>query len=112
MKLIASNYDQFTGTTEETWYDEAEGKITLRRWQDVEHTLAMNKVMFNEHSGKKPSFADVKDGVYLKARIPTSVVEKWLREDGFDWYKASEADRKKKLNSNENQKFLVRPGKI
>ena len=114
MKKIASNHEEFTGITEETWYDEATRKLTLRRYLDVEHTLAMNKVLFNEHSSKKPTFTDVgKDnGMYLKARIPFMVIEKWLREDGFDWYKATPAERKTKLNDNENQKLLVRPGRL
>jgi hypothetical protein len=114
MKLIKRDYEAITGITEETWYDEQTRKLTLKRFQDVEHTLAMNKVLFNEHRSKKPTFTDVgKDnGMYLKARIPFMIIEKWLREDGFNWYKATPEERKRKLNSNENQKLLTRPGRL
>jgi hypothetical protein len=111
-KLLARDYDQFTGITEETWYDEDAGTITLRRLQDVEHTLAMNKVMNNMHTSKKPSFNDVKGGAYHKARIPFMVVEKWMREEGFNWFKSTDKERRAKLNDSENSKLLVRPGKL
>ena len=110
-KLIAKDYDQFTGMTEETWYDEAEGTITLRRLQDVEHTLAMNKVMHNEHTAKKPTYSD-STGLHQVARIPFAVVEKWLREDGFDWFNSTDKERKAKLNDRDNSKLLVRPGTL
>lgn len=110
-KLLASEYDKFTGMTEETWYDEAEGTITLRRLQDVEHTLAMNKVMFNEHTAKKPNYANSK-GFHQVARIPFAIVEKWLREDGFDFMNAGDKERKAKLNDRDYRKLLVRPGKL
>lgn len=113
MKRIKVDHDEITGITEETWYDEKTKRLTLRRLQDVEHTLAMNKVMFNEHRGKKPTFTDVgKDnGMYLKARIPFIIIEKWMRE-GFDWYKATPAQRKAKLNDKDNSKLIVRPGRL
>ena len=112
MKLIAREYDQILGITEETWYDEAAGTVTLKRFQDVEHTLALNKVMFNEHASKKPTFTDVEGGAYLKARIPFIVVEKWLREEGFNWYTSDPKDKRAKLNDIENSKLLVRPGRL
>jgi len=111
MRLLHRDYDEWSGITEETWYDDMTKRITLRRYQDVQETLNLNKEIFNSHAGKKPKFNDV-DGLYLKARIPFMILEKWLREDGFDWYKATPAERKRKLNDNANQKLLVRPGKL
>ena len=110
-KLLARDYDQFTGMTEETWYDEAAGTITLRRLQDVEHTLAMNKVMFNDHTAKKANYSDSK-GLHQVARIPFAIVEKWMREDNFDWFKSTDKQRRDKLNDRDNSKLLVRPGKL
>lgn len=97
--------------TEETWYDEDAGTITLRRLQDVEHTLAMNKALFNEHTAKKASYADSK-GFHHVARIPFAIVEKWLREDGFDFVNATDKQKKDKLNDRDFRKLLVRPGKL
>ena len=109
MKLIARDYDKFTGITEESWYDEVAGTLTLRRLQDVEHTLAMNKVMKDSHSSNV-NYKDVTGGAFHVARIPFMVIEKWLREDGFDWYNSTDAERRAKLNDRDNQKLLVRPG--
>jgi hypothetical protein len=108
-KLLARDYDEFTGITEETWYDETAGTVTLRRLQDVEHTLAMNKVKRNE-TGK--GFRDVKGGAYHKARIPFMVVEKWLREEGFDWFNSSTKEKRAKLNDPDNADLLVREGRV
>lgn len=110
-KLLKSDYDPILGITEETWYNEHEGTITLRRLQDVEHTLAMNKVMKNAHTSKKPSYSD-SNGVHHVARIPFAIVEKWLREDGFDWFNSSDKERRAILNNPDNSKLLVRPGKL
>lgn len=111
MKLIGRDYDPGTGFTDETWFDEATGKMTLRRLQDVEATLADNKVRFNMHTGKKPNYSD-SNGVHHVGRIPFVVIEKWMREDGFNWYKSSDAERRAKLNHPDNRKFLVRPGRL
>ena len=111
MQLLLREYDKFTGITEESWYNEIEGTLTLRRLQDVEHTLAMNKVMKNSHVGKKASYSD-SDGLHHVARIPFMIVEKWLREDGFDWYNSTDKERRAKLNDADNGKLLVRPGKL
>lgn len=110
-KLINTEYNPHTGITEETWFDEDEGTLTLRRLQDVEHTLAMNKVMNNAHTAKKPKYSD-SNGVHHVARIPFMVVEKWLREEGFDWFNSTDAERRAKLNDSDNSKLLVRPGKL
>lgn len=108
MRLLHRDYDPHTGITEEAWYDD--GKLTLRRLQDVESTLADNKAMFNMHTGKKASYED-SDGVHRVARIPFMIIEKWMRE-GFNWYNSSDAERKAKLNHIDNRKLLVRPGKL
>ena len=111
MKLISSEYDPGTGFTEEAWYDDATKRLTLRRLQDVEATLADNKASFNLHAGKKPTYGD-SDGLHHVARIPFAVIEKWMREDGFNWYNSTDAERRAKLNNRDFKDFLVRPGKL
>ena len=112
MRLIAKEYSEITGITEETWYDEVAQTLTLKRFQDVEHTLAMNRIKYNSFAGKKPKFNDVKDGIYPVATIPTILIEKWKKEEGFDWYKSTKKERNQKLNSNEYSDLRVRPGKL
>lgn len=110
MRMIATEYDPVTGFTDETWFDEATGRLTLRRLQDVEATLDFNRAEFNRHAGKKPNYRD-SDGLHKVARIPLVRIEQWIRE-GFNWYEATDAERRAKLNDRDNRKLLVRPGKL
>ena len=111
MKLISREYDPHTGITEESWYDDQTNRLTLRRLQDVERNLWHNKELFNSFTGKKPSYQD-SDGLHKVASIPFVIIEKWLREDGFDWYNSTDAERRAKLNHRDNRHLLVRPGKL
>jgi hypothetical protein len=109
MRLIAKTYDPNTGFTEEAWYDDQTSKLTLRRLQDVEDTLAENRRLYNDHG--KTNYAD-SDGLHHVAHIPFAIIEKWLREDGFNWYNSSDKERRAKLNHPDNRHLLVRPGKL
>lgn len=110
MKLISSEYDPRTGFTEEHWYNDTTNELTIRRLQDVEGTLDANVQAFNTHSGK--GYKDSQGGAHHVARIPLSVVEKWLREEGFDWFNSTDKERRARLNDPNNRKFLVRPGRL
>ena len=112
MKLHKRDYDPMTGITEEFWYEEPKvkggpGKVTIRRYQDVDSLLASNKEAFNSHTGK-PSYEDSK-GLHKIAEIPMMLIERWMRE-GFDWYESTDKERRAKLN--EHKKLLVRPGRL
>ena len=109
MRLLQRTYDPRTGFTEEAWYDDHTKRLTLRRLQDVEATLAKNRKIFNDHG--KTNYSD-SDGLHRVAHIPFAILEKWLREEGFDWYNSSHKERAAKLNHPDNQHLLVRPGKI
>lgn len=108
MHLVSSSYDSVTGFTDELWFDEATGKMTIRRLQDVEGVLKLNLEQFNSHDGTKYSDSD---GFHHVARIPMVVIEKWIKE-GFNWYTATDAEKRKRLNDPEYRKLLVRPGKL
>ncbi len=108
MRLIESKYDPVTGFTDETWYNHSTGRLTLRRLQDVQGTLESNVRKFNDHGDKK--YTD-SDGFHHVARIPLVIIEKWIKE-GFNWYTATDAEKRRKLNDPENRKLLVRPGKL
>jgi len=108
-RLIATDYDPFTGMTEETWFNQEEGTVTLRRLQDVEHTLAMNKALKNE-AGK--GFSNVSGGAFHKARIPFAIVEKWLRDGKIDWFNSTDKERRAILNDPDHSKLLVKEGRM
>jgi len=93
------------GITEEYWY--GDGKLTIRRLQDVEGVLDLNKQHYNSHGNV--GYGD-SDGLHKVARVPLVLIEKWLREEGFDWFNSTDAERRARLNA--NPKLLVRPGKL
>lgn len=107
-KLVARDYDPTTGITEEFYHNEQEGTITIRRLQDVEGQLDQNKAMFNEHNGI--GYGD-SNGAHLVARIPLVIVEQW-KEQGFDWFKSTDIERRRWLDKPENAFLKVRPGKL
>ena len=109
MHLIREEYDQTSGITDQYFYDDMTKKLTIRRLQDVKATLNDNKANFNQHDGIK--FNDSK-GLHQVARIPHILIEKWLREEGFNWMTASDADKRKKLNDPDYRYLRVRPGKL
>ena len=103
---IKKTYDPVTGFTDEMWYDDQDNKIHVRRTQDIEHTLKRNALLLNEN-GK--GFNKV-DGLYHKATIPNAVIEQWLLEDGFNWFRSTHSERVKKLN--QHPEFHVKKGKL
>ena len=114
-RLIKSDYDQEDGITEEFWYMENKtqggpGRVTIRRFQDVEDILDNNLIQFNSHTGKKPNYGD-SNGQHKVATIPAILVEKWMKE-GFNWYESTDKERRAKLNDPDNRKLLVRPGRL
>ena len=113
MKLIKSDYDKNTGMTEEFWYTDPigdkPGKITIRRYQDIEDQLNFNQQCFASHS--KIGYSDSQDGAHHVARIPFATLEKW-KQQGFDWFHSTSNERKAMLNKIENRCLLVRPGRL
>jgi hypothetical protein len=109
MKLISREYDEHTGITEEYWYDEAEKRIRIVRLQDVEDQLDFNKQAFNSMGNK--GYSDSQGGAHHVARIPFTIIEKW-RSEGFDWFKSTDKERRKRLNDPDNRYLLVRPGRL
>lgn len=99
-------YDPDTGITEETWYDDRDKKIHVRRTAPVEHVYKANKIQI----AQSPRDFHKDDGVYHKARIPNIIIEKWQREEGFNWYKSTDAERRAKINA--HPEFHVRAGKL
>lgn len=109
MRLVGSDYDPETKFTDEYWYDDATDKLTIRRLQDVEADLNNNKAQFNMHDGIH--YGDSK-GFHKVATIPLAIIEKWLREEGFNWYNSTDKERRAKLNHPDNRFLLTRPGKL
>jgi len=108
LRLVRKRYDPVTGFTDEFWYDDHTRRVTIRRLQDVEATLARNRRVYSQAG--KVGYGD-SEGLHHVAHIPFSIIEKWLTE-GFNWYKSTDKERKAKLNHPDNRHLLVRPGKL
>lgn len=108
MQLMESHYDEFSGITEEYWYNHLTDELTIRRLQDVEKNIDVNKFLYNEHN--KPKYSD-SDGLHLVARIPLVMIEHW-KKLGFDWFNSTDNERRVWLDKPENQCLKVRPGKL
>jgi len=99
-------YDPASGVTEEVWYDDRDRKVHVRRTADVEYVLQQNKIQI----ASSPRDFHKTDGLYHKARIPAMTIEKWLREDGFNWFRSTDSERRAKLN--QHPELHVRAGKL
>lgn len=100
-----TDYDPHTGIREEMWYDDRDKKVHVRRTADVEHIFRDNQIAIA--NSPRDFYKD--DGLYLKARIPNITIERWMRE-GFDWYKSTDSERRKKLN--QHPELHMRAGKL
>ena len=92
-----------------------QGKLVVRRTQDVEGYLEQNKRERNAVSDWRPYASGKKDKTLRKvASIPNIVAEQWLRE-GVNVFSNDPEQRRKvrqKLNSNEYQYLRTFPGKV
>jgi hypothetical protein len=118
IRLIKKDYDPVSGFTDEFWYEEpliigGPGKVTIRRLQDVEATLDNNKELYKRTGakGKGNQFAD-SDGMHQVAKIPLSLIEKWMTDGTINWYKSTHKERAAILNNRDFRHLRVRPGTI
>lgn len=107
-QLVRIERDPVTGQIEEFWYDHETDKVTIVKKQDIQQITDMVKEMFNQHS--RPNYSD-SNGQHLVARIPLVVIDLW-REQGFDWFKSTDKERRAWLDKEENAVFKTRPGKL
>lgn len=107
--LIARDYDEFTGMTTE--YHSDSGKLHIVRLQDVEPFLVQNERELNAKSSK--ARVGIASGVGVKvASIPPALVEKWLKEEGFNLFTASEAEIARRLNDPDYKKLRTAHGRV
>lgn len=107
-QLIRTEYDKTTSITTEYWYNESTDELTIRKFQDVEPQIDINKEMFNQHN--KPNYSD-SNGVHLVARIPFVIIEHW-KNMGFDWFNSTDNERRAWLDKPEHEFLKVRPGRL
>jgi hypothetical protein len=95
------------------YFVESDGKVTVKRSQDVNPILQKNKRLYTLNDGYSKS-KDLK----RVASIPTMVLELWAREyNGTNnWWQIPKSERTKilklKLNSNEYRYFRTASGRM
>ena len=96
----------------ETHYNDMEDQLVIKREQDVQPILDANKEMAND--GTK-GFS--KSGDFRRvASIPLIVIEKWMKEDGVNFFELQGPERTKylrrKLNDIDNRHLLTSAGRM
>ena len=93
---------------------EATGEVTVQTEQtNVEEIVAVNRALATRDRKSTSLFGG--ENKVLVARIPEFFVEKWLREEGINFYRMTEEDKARlfaKLNDSEWSGFRTAPGRI
>lgn len=97
-RLLDFDYD--TGI--ETYFEFDHDQIRIERIQDVQPFLEFNKNMAADDSIKR---AGIKDSWMHAARIPTTVIESWLKE-GIDVFNKDHWPQVKRKLNDPNWKYL------
>ena len=85
-----------------------DGKVYTHTQADIEPELKAAAAARAEHS----IFRKSKEGMGDVAAIfPAIIVDKWLVEYGFNWFRASRAEREKWLAGPHAKPFLTKPRK-
>jgi len=91
----------------ETGFWVEDGKIVIRKTQDVEPILDNNKRLMNDGDGYSPS-RDMR----RVASIPNVIIEQWIRE-GVNIFDPNHKDAiRRKLNSSEYAHLRTAPGQL
>lgn len=77
----------------------------------IEHTTFDPTPVVNEAQFLSEQSFDKRATGKLVAVLPLELIALW-RSQGFDWFTASEAERKRRLNDPENAIFRVWKGKV
>lgn len=88
-------------------YDPMTGAVIIERYQECEPILEMNAEGAN-------SFSGYSDFITPVANVPNALIEKWLTEEGLNFYDSEHYDHilKTKINSGDYTKLRCIPGKI
>ena len=109
--FISESYNEATGITILKTFDDADNKVHIQAFQDVDPMFEQNKNEFNHYSSKSKTHL-VQDGLGTKvASIPMGLVEK-LYQEGFNVYRCSQKDLKKLLNNPDYSKIRTAPGRV
>lgn len=107
--LIATVPDDGNGFSAKYYWDDDRpeyDRMHIVREQIVDSVLDANREQVANIHNQKSGFGN--NGLYHAARIPLAQIEKWISEEGFNWFQSSDADKRKKLNDPQYAKYRTR----
>ncbi len=90
--------------TMEKTYIGGDGEIVIRREYDTKNALKC--IRHNKE------FAPRGKDLYHVASLPLELIEHWRQSEGFDWFKASDSEKRERLNDMDNEAFRVMEVKL
>ncbi len=113
MILTGRDYDEITGITTEYWTHLGGKKVTVRRLQNVEPHLDLNRARMNSCSSKSKSHLRKAQGYGAQvASIPMGFVEEHLQKTGVNLISCSTDQLHRVLNDPNFQRLRVAHGRI
>ena len=111
MILLSAEKDEFSGITTRYRYDEAEKKIIVQRWQDVESYVHDNVQEYNSYSQKSRQYG--KEGLGRKiGSLPPAFVEYLWQVKGINIFTLTDTEIRKFFNDYDHKKFRTAPGRL
>lgn len=92
----SSEVNPINGVMEDVYlgYGADEGTVQFRRRQNIDEELKLA----HESRAAAPCHFHNDEAMYKSASVPVVEVERWKSEMGFDWFKATPAERKDWMN--------------
>jgi len=84
-------------------YDETNDKLVVEREQNVEDILEHNKRKFNAYGDRLTTHGET---FHHAASIPNIVIERWIKEYGFNPLDRGHEDLLKRLLNDRDNRFL------
>lgn len=107
---IGTEFNPETGFGTDYFFDPAEGKVIVQRWQEVDALLDDNQKQYNASSDYRPFSGSE---MHKMASVPMATYEKW-RQEGFDILSddCDDKELRRRLNNSDYKKFRTKPGKL
>lgn len=112
-RLIATIPDDGNGFSAKYYWDDDRPKydrLHIVRTQFIDSILEENNEQFADIHNQRSGFG--KSPLHHVAKIPLAQIEKWIHEEGFNWFQSSDAERRKKLSDPQYAKYRTRRSRL
>ena len=111
--LIATVPDDGNGFSAKYYWDDDRpeyDRMHIVRTQIVDSVLDHNREAQANLHNHRSGFGNT--GIHHVAKIPLVQVEKWIAEEGFNWFQSTDAERRAKLNDPKYAKYRTRKSRL